>query len=276
MANGTYTLFVDGIGDDVAPYQFTLFSDSVYPRIVSHAVTGTGDTVDTAWLHFDQPMDVGSFDLGDDLIVLEGTDGDVTPDGYYWHDADSLAITFAAQPAEEPLLIVLDSQILSARGESLDQDQDGLPGETPDDQYVATLLLDTISPYVFHTEPQSSASAPFDHVTLYFNEPIDSGSFSLEDVASFTGPDGESLLGEITGFIVGQDYVSIYFVAQTAAGPYAITVGPNIADAAGNLMAEAFTLSVDAKSADLRVGSIQVPAATTCGDVADFTWTVHK
>ena len=74
-------------------------------------------------------------------------------------------------------------------------------------------------------------------LTFVFSGPMDTGSFSTAaDVASFTGPLGD-LSSQITGFAWTDDRtLRVDFAAQTATGDYAMTIGPQILDWAGNAM----------------------------------------
>ncbi len=77
-----------------------------------------------------------------------------------------------------------------------------------------------------------------DSITITFSEEIDfdpagGGSFAVED-SSITGP--ESDIAPVGIVSQGGNEYAITFTAETERGKYAVSVGPDIADLAGNLM----------------------------------------
>jgi hypothetical protein len=289
FVKGTYQLVVAGDGDDTAAYQFTLTGPNS-SRIVSQALKGsTAGTVNSALFHFNQPMDTsaGNFNLATDLLDFENTSGHLVAIESHWADAQTLVITFAPQSSDEPLFMSLSPDIRTADGKLLDQDADGQAGETPDDIYQADLLLDVTGPRVFLTDPADKSSAPLDHITFHFNESIDPTSFTLGDVASFTGPGGVDLRSQLTSFLAGTDFVTVYFIAQNPPGTYVIKIGPQITDIAGNLMDQnrdgllgkpndAYTATIDVQTADLVAAAVADPTPAIYGDTVHFSWTIRN
>jgi RHS repeat-associated protein len=105
----------------------------------------------------------------------------------------------------------------------------------------------TLNIQLDQTGPRISASAPpgpinvgtdsLDSVTVTFNEEIHyasgTGSFTLMDI-DITSPGGPITPTGIDS--LGGNQYSITFATQTAVGSYAMAVGPDIEDIAGNLM----------------------------------------
>ncbi len=78
-------------------------------------------------------------------------------------------------------------------------------------------------------DPQSVGS-----VWVDFSQPMDTGGFSLADIDSFTGPAGAITA---TGFHwISNSLLRIDFPLQSALGDYALTIGPQLPDAFGNLL----------------------------------------
>ena len=73
-------------------------------------------------------------------------------------------------------------------------------------------------------------------LTFDFDEPMDATSFSIaDDVVSFTGPGGQSLVNTITAFDwLDSDTLEVQFQPQSAIGTYEMVIGPNITDDAVN------------------------------------------
>ena len=289
VSSGTYRLIVDGLGDDTSAYQFTL-SGPDSPRILSHHLQSTTpNTVNSAWFHFSQPMDTsaGNFNLATELLKFQGPAGNLTATGAQWIDSQTLVISFNPQPADQPLFMALSPNILTAAGSTLDQDRDNQAGETVDDIYNADLLLDIKGPHVYLTTPSQNSAAPFDHLTFHFSEAIAASSFTLNDMTSFTGPGGIDLRSQLTSFLVGPDFVTVYFVAQTAPGAYSLRLGPQVTDVAGNLMdqnrdgvagtAGDFYLStINVLTGDLIIKSVANPISATYGATLNLTWQVQN
>lgn len=289
IAAGTYRLFVEGAGDDVAAYRFVMRGPES-PRIHAHAARGeTPESINSAWFYFDQPMNTaaGNFDTAEDLVTFRNASADVMAHSATWQDDRTLVIRFAPQPADQPLFMLLGPSILSAGGVALDQDGDLIVGETPDDQYAAELLADTTGPRVFAAEPSARSPLPFDHVTLHFSEAIDPSTFSLADLTTFTGPAGVDLRSQVTDFVASGSQVTFYFAVQNVSGQYVLALGPQITDAAGNLMdqdrdgtfgeaEDGFTLTLIASLPDLAVESVANPLSGIYGDTLDLAWTVRN
>jgi hypothetical protein len=82
--------------------------------------------------------------------------------------------------------------------------------------------------------PTGSQTQPVDHIDLTFSEDIADGSFTVDDIVSLVGPAGAITPTAVTRLSSTQYRVS--FASQSGAGNYTLVVGPNISDAAGNLM----------------------------------------
>lgn len=93
---------------------------------------------------------------------------------------------------------------------------------------------DVLGPRVTAVNPTSEVLGMVDRVTLTFNESIQDGSFTLADVASFTGPAGPIVATGVNQ--LSDTRYEVTFAPQTADGDYSLIVGPDVRDAAGNLM----------------------------------------
>jgi hypothetical protein len=106
-----------------------------------------------------------------------------------------------------------------------------------------TLKVDTTAPAVTAQSPSGSVLVAQTDVTFTFNEAIATTSFSLEaDIASFTGPTGNDLRGQITGatWSSGNTVLDVSFSSQSVEGSYQMVLGPQIYDVAGNMMMAAY------------------------------------
>lgn len=86
---------------------------------------------------------------------------------------------------------------------------------------------------VTSTSPDGNVFGPVTFVDFYFTEALSPPSVSADD-AEITGPDGPITVSD--AFAISPTAVRVVFPAQTKLGSYSLHLGPNIADAAGNLM----------------------------------------
>jgi len=104
---------------------------------------------------------------------------------------------------------------------------------------LINLDVPTSHPRVSGHNPTGAAPPPASSVDFDFNERMNTTSFSVaDDVLSFNGPGGVSLLDQVTGFTwVDNDTLRVQFNAQSAEGSYSMVIGPQIlADDDGNPM----------------------------------------
>ncbi len=94
-------------------------------------------------------------------------------------------------------------------------------------------LLDAFGPRILDHTPGEVRNAAFDHIDIRFNEAIDASTFSLADIV-ITGPSGPISPTGVSS--LAPDVFRVAFPTLTIRGAYRATIGPNIADLAGNLM----------------------------------------
>ena len=93
---------------------------------------------------------------------------------------------------------------------------------------------ETAGPRVIAAGPTGNATGPVDRVTLSFSEPIEDGTFTLDDVVSLDGPNG-AITPTAVNKLDTTNY-DVVFAAQSTLGDYSLTIGPMISDLSGNLM----------------------------------------
>ncbi len=202
------------------------------PGIVWHTPRGeVRGSVDHMEFRFNVPMDASSFAIEDDVVGFEGPHGPVQAEGFSWPDDSTLAVTFALQSWTGTYRMVLGPNILDVQSNPMDQDNDGVGGESPDDQYTAAFI---ITPPKIVTQTSSvTATGTLSSVRFHFDRPMDQSSFSpTEDIVSFTGPSGDVPVTDHNW--VSSDTLEITVETQTKAGTYEIVLGPGILDAVGN------------------------------------------
>jgi subtilisin family serine protease/fibronectin type 3 domain-containing protein len=116
--------------------------DLTGPRILSTDAEGIrSGPIDRIHVSFSEPLQDGSFTV-DDVLSLIGPDGPITPLSVELTSDGSHAITFEQVNASGDFSLVLGSDIADVAGNLLDQDSDGVGGESPDDHFEASFTLE--------------------------------------------------------------------------------------------------------------------------------------
>ena len=128
--------------------------------------------------------------------------------------------------------------ILDNANNSMDQNGDGVNGGANDTyamDWVIKPPADVTGARIingYFTLTSGLASG----VTLKFSEPIDIATFTAEDVV-ISGPQGNYRADSVQAVDgSGNTLFEVKFKELSALGSYSVTVGPNVADRAGNLM----------------------------------------
>ena len=114
------------------------------PRITSSTPTGSvAGPVSSVTVNFSQVMDTTSFSVAQDLFSFTGTPGNLLQyvTGFQWVTNQQLRIDFSAQSVPGSYSMVLNPSILSAAGDELDNNNNGIPGEIPGDRYSANFSI---------------------------------------------------------------------------------------------------------------------------------------
>src|SRR5262249_35504361 len=130
---------------------YTISAPPPPPGAVVTASTPSGTVsgpVGSVVFTFSQAMDTTSFTpaLDVDSFTFTPTSGPVVDltgqiTGYSWTDNQHLQVNFTAQSAAGTYSMVIGPQILTTGDVPLDQNQNGMPGETPADEYTASFAI---------------------------------------------------------------------------------------------------------------------------------------
>ena len=203
------------------------------PGVISHRPSGeVKEPVGHIAFQFNQMMDLLSFTIEDDVVSFLGPDGPIQTTGFswVWVDDATLEILFDPQGRTGTYEMVIGPLILNNDGKAMDQDNDANAGEIPDDQYIASFTI-TPPKLTGHT---SSGSLPgsLNWVRFQFDRAMDPNSFSLDDIASFTGPDGPVTVTDFRW--IDSKTLEVMFEPQSCAGTYKLIIGPQVSDTTGN------------------------------------------
>jgi len=102
---------------------------------------------------------------------------------------------------------------------------------------VSSLAADTTGARILSVTPNATGANPVSSLRVTFNEAINASTFTAQDVSAFTGPNGTITVTGITAVSgSGNKSFDITFAAQSRAGTYNLTLGPDIRDLSGNMM----------------------------------------
>jgi hypothetical protein len=203
----------------------------VAPRLTSSSLGGfPRPGVSSGTISFSQAMDPSTFTPSD--IVLTGPNGvipinSVTPTS---GANTSFTITFATQGTAGQYNYVIGPFINGATGNGIDQNQNGITGEIPGDQFTGTFTI--VAPKISGGTLGGVKTAPFSSGTMTFDQDMDGSTFTPADFVSFIGPNGNVNVTGVTQ--IDARNFTVTFDPQTAEGVYTYVLGPDIRDLFGN------------------------------------------
>ncbi len=201
---------------DIGAYEF-----GGTPREAKNSPSGkVADVVADEVLTFRTAMDTTSFSLSGGIVSFSGPNGAITATGFAWLDAYQLEVDFPTQAVAGAYPLVISGTIRDAGGHALGSN------------YTASFTI--VPPRIVGQSPKDFVSAPVSSINFTFDRPMDTTSFSLSDIVSFTGPGGALTA---TGFSwLDAKTLQVTFASQSTLGAYSMVLGPNIMDIGGNLL----------------------------------------
>src|SRR5579871_6583153 len=111
------------------------------PRIIASSSSGPAPfTIDRIQLTFSEAIDPTTF-TPLDIQSLTGPNGAITPTSIAQIDAIHYEVRFATQNAPGNYSLTVNPQIADLVGNLLDENQNGVNGEIPGDQYNTTVVV---------------------------------------------------------------------------------------------------------------------------------------
>jgi hypothetical protein len=218
---------------------------------------------------FNTSIDATSFNTS--AVILTGPAGpipitgvDVVPGTSNSH----FTVSFPTQGLVGTYTITVGPHIRDLAGHEMDQNVNGITGETPGDLFVGTFALH--GPRIIASTPNGIATAPVSTITVTFNTAMDPSTFTMDKIASFTGPNGAIPISNVSvDPTSGNTVFTISFPAQSAQGNYTMVIGPNIRDTFGNQMDQNDNLIPGEIPGDQFVATFKFPVTYTA-QVTDF------
>ncbi len=256
------------------------FPYGVEQGIVDQGNGYVNQPIDAITLTFNNPIDVSSFDPS--KFLISGQMGVIQPTGMTQVGDRTYRIDLPFALSENgPYYFTLLPTLLDAEGFEIDQNANGIPGET-DDAYSFTLIVDTVPPHVSYQDPAGDLAGTISSVDVWFSEAIDTTTFTTGD-ASIVRPDGTTMLA--TGIQnVGLNEFQITFPAQTLLGTYHVKIDPSVTDLAGNGLDEdgdgiggeptdVYDRTFNLVNVDLGLNSLNLSTTTlTAGEAVTVSW----
>jgi len=253
--------------------------DGAGPYVLSQSATGIRprglDHVDVV---FSETMLSGSVQLSD--FSLTGPAGLVALTGFSALAADTYRVSFAPLTLSGSYALSVGPDLTDLGGTRMDQDNDGIEGEVPEDVWIGSFSLDATPLRVTGTSLSNPRTTPFTNFTVTFNKEVAPASFTAADV-DLRGP-GQAILAVTVSRIDASTY-QISTGSQSAIGTYRLVIGPAISDLAGNAMdqndngtagevADVFNFDFDLQLPDLVASEVSAPDTAVSGDTITVTW----
>ncbi|NQT21277.1 MAG: PKD domain-containing protein, partial [Planctomycetes bacterium] len=214
--------------------------DTAGPLGVAGAPTELGPLAERQ-VAFDEDIDPATFDASDVVFTGPG-DVDLGAVSGVSGTGAAFTITFPNQTAAGAYSLLIGPDVRDLAGNMLNQNDNDINGEIGADEFDDTfdLVPDTFGPAVTGHEPTGLVGPGITGVRLTFDEWMAAGSFTGDDVAMATpaGNVDSSLIAIALVVDPGNpglfNTFDVQFPAQTADGPYTLTMGPGITDLTGN------------------------------------------
>jgi RHS repeat-associated protein len=276
----------DQVGGPGQPGTVWIVQGRPHTHVWTHVPLGRNNgywsnAIERVTLFFNQPINRAS--LAPTSLQIRGPHGAIPVSNMAEINDRTFAFDFSRQTENATYTFWLPHTLLDAEGFMLDQNANGTPGE-PDDDVSFRLIVDTVAPRIKQMSPSGDVAGTITNVDIWCSETVDKTTFTASDVVVRDPTDSVIPVRSVTE--VGLNRFRIAFPAQTAAGQYRVTVGPNITDLAGNPLnqdgdamsgeadEDVFRSSFNLVPVDLEVTSISPSGAQLwAGDIATVTWT---
>jgi hypothetical protein len=252
--------------------RITLQGPQVIASTPAAATTRVGP-VSSVRLTFNEPMNPATF-TPDQVDLFFGPNGRipvtaVTP--VVGSNNTAFDVSFPPQGTIGYYTIVVGPDIYDMNGLPMDQNNDFIPGQIPDDLFTVRFGIE--GPRITTAGDLGSFDTGVYTLRVTFSEPIDPTTFTPDKVASFRGPNGNiPVLGVSPVNGSNDTKFDLFFAPQNKAGSYQIVIGPNILDQFGNAMDQDNDLIPGEIPADQFAGGFtilgpQITASTPSGGV---------
>ncbi|MCC6232065.1 MAG: hypothetical protein IT580_05445, partial [Verrucomicrobiales bacterium] len=229
-----------------------------------------------------EPVALSTFTPTD--ILLTGPGGavvGVTAISLVGGSISTYRLTVPALTVTGEYTLVVGPNIGDVSGRLMDQDEDGVAGESVEDQYRGVFTIDATGPRVTSVSVSGDITSPVRQVDVIFSEAMAAGSFTAEDVRLVL-PGGAILSGLGVSRLNATTF-QITFASQSQFGEYTLEIGPDVQDTVGNAMdqnqdgapggdADRFRGTWRIVLPDLVPSQLSLPGAAQPGQTVTVTW----
>lgn len=220
--------------DDRYDASFTIVKKIYGPKIISHIPSG--DQIEpVSEVIFTFNSEILHSSLTKDDILFYGPTGNlpVRSDPQRISE-NTYAFKFDKQAVHGEYHVLIGPDIQDSNNEWMDQDRDGIQNEPIEDRYDACFtIVDNSGPQVVGYTPSHNVKPPLDYVDVLFNEPIDSNTFTNDDIQA-KDLNGLTVLTSLEQ--LKDNVYRISFPSQNQEGSLTIVLDSEIQDKSGNLM----------------------------------------
>ncbi|MEW5803163.1 MAG: CARDB domain-containing protein [bacterium] len=226
------------IGEDNEDRYHATFTiiDTTGPRITYIRPSGMiiNPPVRSFDIAFNEAVDPFSFKAED--VSIQGPSGKIIPDSVAMSPSNERAflVTIPPQQADGVYQIAIGPQVLDLAGNPMDQNRDGLKGETSFDQYSSTFTIDATGPKIIATSVTGIQNGAVRTIDITFNEPIK--SFPSYSTVTITGPPGAIKVYSIYSVNYPCDTFRITLSPYQMDGTYQVEIKPLMVDYGGNAL----------------------------------------
>ncbi|MBX7103338.1 MAG: hypothetical protein K1X57_04615 [Gemmataceae bacterium] len=204
-------------------------------RVQSATPTGASfASTSYAEFNFNQAVDPTTFTPSD--VTMTGPAGAIPITSITQISSVKFRANFALQAAVGTYQIAIGPDIFNTSGQRMDQNNNGVAGEAAD---LFQNIFTIAAPHVQGGSPTGSVAPPISSVQITYTQPMDSASFTVADVYSFTGPGGTNLLSNIASITPATSggtsaaFIINFTNPLTAGGAYSIVIDPTVTNPAG-------------------------------------------
>ncbi len=294
LSDGVHTVTARFVPFSGNPVQASLAVtiDTRGPRVVASTLPAgatLNDTLDGVEVTFDSAIDPASLTVAD--VTLSGPGGSIAITSIAPLSSNQFLISFPVQRADGEYDVTLGPNVADLAGNLMDQDGDGINGESPQDVFIVHFTLSLpdlavtqvnvplIAPagqlvpiiWTMTNSGRATAIAPWNNTVVLANDATGNGSQTLASVpATISLVPGSSLTQTSTVLLpadmFGQKYV---LVTVNSGGQVPET------DESNNTLAAAQPIQI--LGPDLVVESVAIhPPSPHFGDAVDLVWTVRN
>jgi len=268
IQNGT----VDMGAYEVNVNPFVLFHQ---PRVVNHSFS-------EVTLYFSKPIDVATFGT-EDVVILGPDDRLISPTAVTNLAEEIFQVDFLTQFDEGVYRVLVGPDIHDLFGNPMNQDHDGLVGETFDDRYEGLLTIDLSGPRAMGHNRTNIQHQAVRSLSISFNESILPASLQT-NLLTVVGPCGMHTAQAVTSL----DAQTVLFSLSPCEsdGDFAISLAPGVTDGvghfqdqdgdgvAGEVDDDTYRFQFTQSLPDLVVSEVDGPVEAQSKQYIDVRWSV--